>query len=111
MPLWHKKVPQWHENVPWAGCSTVNLNPGHINVPPSDRSPSFLGNKLKIVSPFFTHKLFFFNTKSMDNKMIDLTNINDSKLDSQFDLESEGSSTEVLEVKTSEVSSNSTVPQ
>ena len=46
----------------------------------------------------------------MDNKMIDLTNINDSKLDSQFDLESEGSSSEVLEVKTSEVSSNSTVP-
>ena len=26
----------------------------------------------------------------MDNKMIDLTNINDSKLDSQLDLESEG---------------------
>jgi hypothetical protein len=25
----------------------------------------------------------------MDNKMIDLTNINDSKLDSQFDLDSE----------------------
>jgi hypothetical protein len=37
----------------------------------------------------------------MDNKMIDLTNINDSKLDSQFDLESEGSTVEILdEVKT-----------
>jgi hypothetical protein len=32
---------------------------------------------------------------SMDNKMIDLTDINDSKLDSQFDLESEGSTIEV----------------
>ena len=38
---------------------------------------------------------------SMDNKMIDLTDINDSKLDSQFDLESEGSTIEILdEVKT-----------
>ena len=41
----------------------------------------------------------------MDNKMIDLTNINDSKLDSQFDLESEGS-IEILEVKTSDLSFN-----
>jgi hypothetical protein len=32
---------------------------------------------------------------SMDNKMIDLTDINDSKLDSQLDLESEGSTIEV----------------
>jgi hypothetical protein len=46
----------------------------------------------------------------MDNKMIDLTKINDSKLDSQFDLESEGSSIEILEVKTSDVSSNLTGP-
>ncbi len=45
----------------------------------------------------------------MDNKMIDLTKINDSKLDSQFDLESEEDSIEILEVKTSEeVFSNST---
>jgi hypothetical protein len=44
----------------------------------------------------------------MDNKMIDLTNISHSKLDSQLDLESEGSSIEILEVKTSDVSSNST---
>ena len=36
----------------------------------------------------------------MDNKIIDLTNINYSKLDSQFDLESEGSTIEILEVKT-----------
>ncbi len=42
--------------------------------------------------------------------MIDLTKINDSKLDSQFDLESEGSSIEILEVKTSDVSSNLTGP-
>ena len=34
---------------------------------------------------------------SMDNILINLTNINDSKLDSQFDLESEGSTIVLLD--------------
>ena len=34
---------------------------------------------------------------SIDNKKIDLTNINDSKLDSQFNLESEGSTIELVD--------------